>query len=390
MIFLLYLIFIFFSLGQLGRISFYGQQVNIYLYEPLILIATVILLGNYGTSPIKEAIKKKKFLFLFISFLGVAYFFGINKFTLFENFVGILYWIRLAIYGIYWIYLTRWTTESKKNQNHLQWVFLLFIFITAIVSLIQYFLYPELRNLIYQGWDPHLYRVFGTFFDTSIAAAIYGMIFIVIFLRRNNFLKNRWLYFGLMILYILFSVLSFSRSLYISLIVILVMNGLIKNKLKIAAGLLLIFVVLIILVPKPFGEGVNLIRIFSIQSRLQDYRMAQKLWEKNPILGVGYNRIRYQKVQLNIIEEVSADVTHSGASFHSSFLTVLVAGGVIGLALFILTLFELARNNFISRNLIIFLSIFSLSDNIILHPFVLLLLFTTLTITEVNLLRRSR
>ena len=84
---------------------------------------------------------------------------------------------------------------------------------------------------------------------------------------------------------------------------------------------------------------------------------------------------------MNLIEETGSDLTHSGASFHSSFLIILVTSGLIGLTLFILVLIRLAGINEISRFAVLFLSLFSLSDNILLHPFVLFLFFSLIVLS---------
>ena len=137
-----------------------------------------------------------------------------------------------------------------------------------------------------------------------------------------------------------------------------------------------------------FGENLEL--IFSVRSRLTDYQNGLKIWSKQPILGIGYNRIRYAKRQLNIISEVESDITHSGASFHSSFLVILVSGGVIGLILFSGVLVKLAGGGEFAKYATIFLSLLSISDNIVLHPFILFLLFTLLPLTLVNPSRKLR
>ena len=130
------------------------------------------------------------------------------------------------------------------------------------------------------------------------------------------------------------------------------------------------FLTLVFIIPKPSGEGVNLKRFYSIASRGEDYLIGFNLWKKKPILGYGYNRIRYVKKDGSV---------HSGASFSSSFLTMMVSSGIIGLLGFLGVLINLGRINKRSQYLIIFLGIISLFDNVLLHPFILYLLFITLS-----------
>jgi O-antigen ligase len=234
--------------------------------------------------------------------------------------------------------------------------------LTITSTLIQYFLYPDLRNLIYQGWDPHLYRTFGVFFDTSIAAAIFGIFFLTI---NQPVIK---------IIYLLLIALSFSRAIYLGISLTLIYLFVSQKQFKKLAIFLLLFLALVFFIPKPSGEGVNLKRFYSVVSRGQDYLQGINLWKNKPILGYGYNRIRYVK---------EGDSLHAGASFSSSFLTILVSSGALGLLGFLWLLTAFAKASKVKRKvglyLIIFLSIVSLFDNVLLHPFILFLLLTILS-----------
>ena len=87
---LFYLISFLFSLGQLGRISFFNQQVNFYLYEVFLTFFFLILLAKYRLEPIYEALKKTKSAFLFLTILSISLLIGFNQYSFFENAVGLL------------------------------------------------------------------------------------------------------------------------------------------------------------------------------------------------------------------------------------------------------------------------------------------------------------
>jgi O-antigen ligase len=233
-----------------------------------------------------------------------------------------------------------------------------FSVITIFSTIVQYFLYPDLRNLYYQGWDPHLYRAFGLFFDTAIAAAIFGLLF---FASQNLIIK---------LIFLVFLVFSFSRGGYLSFIVGLVYLMIKNNQLKKLLLVLLFFILLVILSPKPFGEGVNLKRAFTINARIEDYETAFNYFLKKPVFGFGYNRIRFIKG-----EDISS---HAASSFSSSYLNILVTSGIIGLIGFIYFIYELWKENKKNRAVILFIFIFSFFDNIFLHPFIIFLFFTRL------------
>ena len=382
--FLFYLSFSLLSLGQLTRISFFGQQINIYLYEILAIFILLNFLLKYGLGPLSEYFKKFKFVYFLFLYLPFSFLLLFGDFKALENFISLLYYLRLVLYFLYFFYLTYHLKKQLDFKNVLLRSLNIFIFLTIISSLAQYFWYPELRNLLYAGWDPHLYRLFGTFLDTSVAGAVYGIILLTLFLKGSEFIKTKWLFIGLLVIYFLFTVFTYSRSLYLTLFLLGLLYAATKKRLREFIIFAVIFLILLIVAPKPFGEGVNLMRTFSIESRLDDYKTAINIWQKRPFFGYGYNRIRYVKRQMNISDEVGSDITHSGASFHSSFLVILVSGGIIGLILFIGVLYQLYNLSEMSKYLLLFLGLLSLTDNIFLHPFILFLFLNSVTLAKLT------
>jgi hypothetical protein len=355
---LFYLTAFLFSLGQLGRVSFFGQQVNFYLYEVVLILSLFLLFFKYPFKPIKEAWKKFKPIFFFLAVLLISLLIDWLKYNLFENIVAALYFFRLILYFFYFFYLHHHLKSNKNFSKTIKYGFFIIVVLTIISTIIQYFLYPDLRNLLYQGWDPHLYRTFGVFFDTSIAAAIFGFFFLTV---NQPIIK---------IIYLILVALSFSRAVYLGLSLTIIYIFIQKKQFKKIILFLLFFMTLIFIIPKPAGEGVNLKRFYSIVSRQEDYQTGLSLWKNKPILGYGYNRIRYIK---------KSDSLHSGASFSSSFLTILVSSGILGLLGFFEVLGRLGKINKTSQYLVIFLGIISLFDNVLLHPFILFLLLTNLS-----------
>lgn len=352
---LLFLIFLSFSLGQLGRISFLDQQINFYFYELFLAVFCFFKLLNLNKKKIINKLINLKIIFIFLGYLLFSFFLNINQFTGIENLISFLYWLRLSFYFLVLITL---------DEEDLKFGIRIFFYLTVISSLIQYFLYPNLRNLIYLGWDPHQFRLFGLFFDTYLAGAIYGLgFFYFLYSPKKTFLDYMMLFF-----YFIFIFMTFSRITYISLFFTLFIYYFFYQKRK--RFFIFLFsaaLVIIILLPKPSGAGVDLGRFFSIKSRMVDYQLGLNWWQKKPIFGWGYNRIRYLKKDL---------FSHSGASFHSSFLIILVTAGLIGLILFILTLAKIVKGNQQAIFYLLFLIICSLTDNVLLHPFILFLFFS--------------
>lgn len=370
-------LFILFSLGQVGRISLFNQQINFYLYEILMVVYLLWLIYKYHF--VAAAARWYKSILIFCGILVLSFVVSIYKFSGFENLIGGLYLGRLILYFLFFIYLNFHLKKIPNSKFQIQNSILIFSILTFITSIIQYFLYPDLRNLYYLGWDPHLYRTFGLFFDTSISAAVYGLI--LLYLINSNVktqmskpqLKGQNLVnLGMIAVYSLLGLLSFSRGFYISIIITSIYLLFQKKLYRYSAILILLFFVGIYLLPKPAGEGVNLKRTFSIESRILENKKAIEIWQKNPILGIGYNRI-------GAVKEVEPE-SHSRAGFPSSFLIILATVGLLGAISFIIMLKNLAMISNPSKLYILFLSIFSLFDNILLHPFILFLMFGFLAV----------
>jgi len=356
--FLITITLILFSLGQLGRLSFLDQQINFYLYEVGVILILLSLFIKKKFQPLISNRQLTNALIIFISALLLSFMINLSHFNSTQNIIAGLYIIRLLMYLIFAVYLVNQKLKIYK-------IVIIFTVVTLIVGFVQYFLYPDLRNLFYDGWDPHLFRIFGQFFDTSIAGAIYGLLFLY-FIQKGRVKPNKLNIF-LLILLLLFIVLTFSRSLYLALIFTSVVY-LFKNKLsKIVFYLIIMFFVLVIIVPKPSGEGVNLTRMFSIDSRVEDYKVAINLWSKKPIFGYGYNHIRDIKNTNQTVDN------HAASSFHSSFLNILVTGGVVGLVAYLFFLFKFFSLRIYGVYYGVFLIIMSHFDNILLHPFILFL-----------------
>ncbi len=354
-----------FSLGQLGRISLLNGQVNLYAYELLLFILLAILVTKYKLKPLAIYLRKAHWAGIFIFYLLISFLISIGEFNFQENLISLLYWLRLTFYFIYFLYFCFHLRSEKAFKPIVVKALKLSIAAILLFSFVQYLFYPDLRNLSYLGWDPHYFRMFGLFLDASVAGAVFGFFFLFILFQPKLFL-NQKLRLIILGLFLIACVLTFSRSLYLAFIICLTYYFLSRKSVRKIIILLTIFGALLILAPKPWGESVNLTRSFSMISRVENYKEAIGLWLKKPIFGIGYNRIRYDRV----VDEIN----HAGASFHSSFLIILVSGGIVGLILFMFSLIEAVKLNFWSKYFVIFLGLLSLADNIILHPFVLFLL----------------
>jgi len=349
-----------FLLGQVGRVSFNQQEINIYLYEIPYFIWIVFTVANR-----RENLRATKALRVLLSILLITFLLGITKVSTYANIVSSMYLLRLSLYLVGFGLTIDYFAKKFISSIYIK-IYLAFI---GVVGVVQYFLYSNLRNLQYLGWDPHQSRVFGQFLDTSVAGAIYGMILIFILFNQRIFPRLTKLLFALP--YIFLGLFTYSRGFLVSIFASALGYSLaVKKNFKVTLVTTLILLAFAVLSPKPFGEGVNLLRTSTIESRVEDYNRGLKIWQNNSIVGIGYNRIRYFKLNQEI---ENRGESHAGASFHSSFLIILVTTGVVGLGAFVYWLWTVAKTGNFALTSAVFLGVYSLFDNILLHPFILFL-----------------
>lgn len=336
---LFYISIFFLSLGQIERISLLDNKINFYIHE--ILVVVFILIGLFQVNlKFKKKINLRSYSsywLFFIIWCLVSFIFGSFNYSLLKNLISFFYLIRLVTYTFFFTVLKRLVEEKVLSIKNLNYGLLFFIFFSLVTSTVQYFFYPNLRNLYYLGWDPHWNRIFGLFFDTSVTSIILGVSSLYLF---HNFYINKtknkkFLFFCFFISSLILFFLTYSRIGYIAFSLSILFYLFRQKRYLFIIIFLLISPIIIFNLPRPEGESVKLERLFSIKSRIEDVNQGIKIWEKNNLLGVGYNRIRFNKVYENN--------PNSASGFSSSYITILVSTGVVGLSIFIAFLYLLFK-----------------------------------------------
>ncbi len=374
--FLLFLTFCLFSLGQAGRISLFAQQINGYAYEIAFVPLAAALVWRYRQIPLKWAWKHAKPYLILPAYLAVAYLFDAVRYTPFENLSGALYLVRLAGYLLIGVYLAYHGMHNRRTM--ITRAIAAVYGITVVMSFLQYFFYSNLIGLYFEGWDPHVFRMVGLFLDPPVAAAVYGILFAYIFRVRMDLWKRIVVSLPLAAAFML----TYSRGAYLAALVCLAIYIVQKRQWIGGAVIAAVFVASLVILPQQISEGANLVRINSIFSRVADDAEGLAVWQQHPVWGIGYNRIRSVKRYGEQLSPNSTTYSHAGAAFHSSFLTIAATGGFIGLGLFLWLLWVIAQRGEYALYAVVFLSVLSLSDNILLHPFLLFLLLSTTSINN--------
>ncbi len=350
--------------GPLGTIPLGIPQVNVYFTD--IIIGLICLIW---TTNIKQAIQLiridpiARYFCLFVAISAFSLIFSPIHMNLGEKLVSGLYIVRLFSY--FFIYLTARLLIREKRITSESILKMLMItgLILSSLGWLQYFFYPDLRNLYYLGWDPHFKRIFSTFLDPNYFGLMMVLTLITLFTwkesRRNTFQVTRIFIF-------LTLMFTYSRSSFLALAGAVIYFSFAKRNFKLLGGIISIILISALLLPRPAGVGVQLERVFSIETRITNWQQAFKVFIDHPILGVGFNTVRFAKKTYNFGQDNLSE-SHAGAGFDNSFLFIAATTGIVGLLSFLFFL----RQIFQKGKLFVKVSLMA----IIVHSFFLNSLF---------------
>lgn len=322
---LLYLYLLAFPFGQLLKVEISILEMNINLH-PIDIIAVlsifILIIGKLKYPNITKHI---------YSFIAASLFSLVFSLTIFDGktvLIGSLYLLRLISYLSFFIVLHNFIKGRKAKK-----VYNLLIKVASLIAVlgwIQYLVYPDLRFLEYFGWDDHLYRLVGTFLDPGYTGIILVLGFILVLLK---FLKEKDKKLLLLLLFLLISIaFTYARASYLALFAGCIAVGFIFKSIRKYFWWVILFLGLILLLPRPEGEGVKLERLSSVYTRLVDYRQVSDVINKYPLFGVGYNNICEAKL---VYTDYYHAQSHSCFGSDSSLLLVFATTGIVGFLIFI-------------------------------------------------------
>ena len=378
-------------LGQLLR---FEPLPNIALYPHDLLIGVFLLVNSKIF--IKKSVSKwrtrafynrHRQLIWLIGWLGLT---GVLKLLISGQPTYLLYLARYFFYGTF-LYLFSLFIQLKPIKfkvTRIRPTVVLFAqhlpLFFGLVALAMFVIQPDMRFFRSLGWDDHYYRLTGTLLDpnyTGIILAIGALITIkTTFFPSLTMTKHKLLQFFESTALLITLTLTYSRSSWLAftfgLIIFLIAmkKGWDLNLPKVALIFTLIVTIMFstfALAPKPGGEGVNLKRVYSLESRQlfdQQWLNSESVRPLNLVLGPS---------------QAPKSNTHARLP-NNLFITIFAWSGPIGVLLFLGVLIELVYKN---RRLPIFLGtlvallVFA-QFNSITEPFVILIIGTLLVIEK--------
>lgn len=366
--FLKILFFIYLSLfpfGQLGRVEF-NPEISLHLIDVVVGITAVI--GFYGWW--RKKLKTPPYSREFVMFLVVVLFSLLVNFPrveLLQFLSGSLYFVRLTAYFLF--YLALWNLFRDDSwREKVPGLLLVVGFFVVIFGYLQYIFFPDLGILSEFGWDPHLYRLAGTFLDTGFTGILIVLFTILLFSRIWGSVGRDFPLFPLGLVALS---LTYSRASYIAYFIASLVYYIVRRKLLWFVGVVLALVFLVPLLPKSEIESVNLARTSTITYRVNNYKRAFEVIGQNPVFGVGYNLYRYTQEDRQ---------SHGASGSDSSLLLVLATTGIAGFFVFLQLVIKITANAWKKRDnqagIVLLASVVTVGahsffDNSLFYPWVL-------------------
>ncbi|HSI21204.1 MAG TPA: O-antigen ligase family protein [Verrucomicrobiae bacterium] len=241
------------------------------------------------------------------------------------------YWVRLLVYfSLFWIVPTLFKADQELEKP-----FRVVLWTGAAVlalGILQLVLLPDIGVLSGYGWDPHVGRFVSTFLDPNYLGGY--LAFLLVFFFALNRKAPRVTFWLLIIGTLVAGVLTYSRSGYLAILVVLAIIGFRYSwKLLLLAAVCIVPLALSIpRVAERVRGGFSLDQ--TAQDRILSWKHALKIVEHYPVLGVGYNNYDRAQKELNLVSPIGE--SHSSAGSDSSILNVLATTGTVGFSLFVL------------------------------------------------------
>ena len=352
-----YLVLLIFPFGQLA--SFYSPFKEFFFRVHLLDIAGLCFV-LYWLFLIKKT--KPPFFFRPLAVFGVIAGISLAVKALFLPFgelvLPFFYLLRLYCWILFFWAMTDFIKKEKIDLINL---LVLEGLAVSAISLLQYLFLPDTRFLFYADWDDHFFRAIGAFLDPSFNGLILVLAFILCLkkyfgIRQGN--KNFYLFFLLLIGITVG--LSFSRMSYLILIISFFIILMFKKKYKLLFPFLFFFVLIIFLIPKQTGEGVDLLRKSTSFAKIANYRQVLLISKDNLLLGVGYNLLRNEFFKRGFLAKENWQTSHAGAGADNSFLFVLATTGIFGLLSYLYFWLEIIKRTLKEKEIFFLSAIVSL------------------------------
>lgn len=322
-----------------------------------ILDFTVVVLSSLGLLKIKSKLKKppifliSAILFIIIAILSLA----LTPLHLqpLQYLISFLYTIRFSAFILLCWVIIKGAYPTLKEK--IPMVFTFSGLTLAILGLLQLIFIPDLSFLTTAGWDPHYFRTVSTFLDPNFLGGFFALTLILILsFLKDDLAKTPKVLIAILLYLALLT--TFSRGAYLAFFVGFLTLSILNRSIKL--GILTIILSAGLLYgyynyQQSIATPRNIDRTQSAEFRLNTWQQGLALFQKFPVLGVGFNSYRYALKAYRLGNEDFLK-THGSSTNDSSVLFVASTTGVIGLTaylFFLATLLKTAWQKHLQKNI---------------------------------------
>lgn len=372
-------LFILFSLGQLPSFlleKYLFSGFSLHPLEAVILVFNLLIIALYRKLPGATGLKLIAIL-MFSYLLGG----GLLGEVLVRPFLYLIRLINLVIFFYQFQLIIEKEGISKNRVRNFLNLSLLFILFS---SLAQYVFLPDMRFMYMFGWDDHLGRLVGLFFDPNFTGLMLSLSALW-FLEQNISVKNKLI----VVTMFTFAVLAtFSRSTYIVYFAVMFLYLIRFNLAKVITIAIPVLVLVALLLPRSLGgEGVNLLRTNSLYLRFENLIESTTILTKSPLFGFGPGQLCEVREQFLFYSDSLLTMKNSCSNFDFGPSNVVAIGGV-SLLLFIFGVILKSQHIFHSKGIFPYLFLTYLLHGLLtttwIYPWAIFLLVVAFSLKDSN------
>jgi O-antigen ligase len=362
------------SLGQLVSI-FKGGDANLYIFD--FVVAAFCAYGLFYFLAIKKKFVFPKYSIPFLFFILIALVSLVRVFPNYSNAEWLIsgsYLLRWVVYFLSGVVVFNMKENKMMNKSEIIKTFVYSAVFVSIAGFIQLALLPDFEVLDKSlGWDPHKNRLASTFFDPNFVACY---LVLIVALVLDNIEKVNKLALLLVVTAIF---LTFSRSGWLMLGVVIFIYGIFKSRWLLPLSLFVVFLAYFAVPRVQTRIAGTTDPADSARYRIVSWQNTLQIAGDNLLFGTGFNSFRYVQKDYGFLDP-DTFLEHGGAGSDSSLLFVLATTGVFGLTCYALGfLFPLIGSwSLVLGALLAGLFVESQFINSLFYPQIMFLLFSVL------------
>ncbi len=243
--------------------------------------------------------------------------------------VSISYFIRFVAYAMLYFITYEFLAQKPEHRSFLFNCIFVTSILVSIGGFIQLIVMPDFTAYaIAAGWDPHVDRLLGTFFDPNFIGSYFAFILALGMGMYPTCTKRHKILIAISILFCSVALLlTFSRTGYVAFLAAFFIIGMLRSPKLLIIGTACIALGLVAS-PRAVQRITDGLSVDETGlKRVYSWDKGTRILASHPVFGVGYNNLATIQDYYSLVDEF--DVNNRGG-LENSLLTVFVTTGVFG------------------------------------------------------------